>query len=101
MLETITPDEVDLNGKALAVTYQPDPQESELLLVNITVHRTEAAASHIRTSEMRLVVFREPMTRDAIHARFVAEAAWRGIERVAWIERRRVHHDRSTLDAGG
>ena len=88
MFKTITPDEVDLNGKALAVTYQPDPQQSELLLVNVIAHRTEAAASLIRTSELCLIVIREPMTPDAMHARVTAEAAKRGIERVAWIEQR-------------
>jgi hypothetical protein len=31
MLETITLDEVDLNGMALAVRYQPDPHQTWLI----------------------------------------------------------------------
>ena len=80
MLETITPDEVDLNGKALVVTYHPDPQQSELLRIDVAAHAIEAEASFIRMSELRLVVIRELMTRDAMHARVVAKAAKRGIE---------------------
>lgn len=101
MLETITPDEVDLNGKALVVTYHPDPQQSELLRIDVAAHAIEAEASFIRMSELRLVVIRELMTRDAMHARVVAKAAKRGIERIAWIEQLWPYTDRSALDAGG
>ena len=86
MLETITPDEVDLNGSALAVRYQPDPQRPELLLVSMFAHLTEGDEWCVGRSELRLVVVQERMTADAMRARAAAEAARRGIERVAWIE---------------
>ena len=41
MLETIAPGEVDLDGVALAVRYQADPHQPELLLVSLQAHRTE------------------------------------------------------------
>jgi hypothetical protein len=88
MLETITADEVDLHGTALAVAYQTDPSHPELLLVSVIAHRTEADFSRIGRSELRLVVIQERMTWDAMHARVAAEAAKRGIERVAWIAAR-------------
>jgi hypothetical protein len=86
MLETIAPGEVDLDGVALAVRYQADPQQPELLLVSLQAHRTEGDPARIRRSELRCVTTREPMTREAMHLRVHAEAKRRGIERVAWIE---------------
>ena len=88
MLETITPDELELNGSALAVRYQPDPHRPELLLVSMFAHRTDVDARCFGRSELRLVVVQERMTPDAMRARAAAEAAARGIERVAWIAAR-------------
>ena len=88
MLEAITADEIDQNGRALAVRYQPAPEQPDLLLVSVAAHETAAELSSIRTSELRLIVIDERMTKDAMLARVQAEAAWRGIERVAWIQER-------------
>ena len=88
MLETIPADEVDQNGRALAVWYQPAPDQPELLLVSVAAHATDAESSSIRTSELRLIVIGERMTKEAMLARVAAEAAGRGIGRVAWIEER-------------
>ena len=88
MLETIAADEVDVHGVALAVEYRTDPSQPELLLVSVVAHRTEADFSRIGRSELRLVVVQERMTWDAMHARVAAEAAKRGIGRVAWIAAR-------------
>ena len=90
MLEMITADEVDLDGRALAVWYRPAPDESEMLLVSVAAHETEAEPepASICTSELRLIVIEERMTKDSMLARVEAEAAGRGIERVAWIQER-------------
>ena len=88
MLEAITADEIDQDGRALAVRYQPAPEQPDLLLVSVAAHETAAESSSIRTSELRLIVIEERMTKDAMLARVQAEAAWRGIERVAWIQER-------------
>jgi hypothetical protein len=86
MLEAIPADQVDTDGEALAVRFRPDPYRPELLLVSIMVHRTEVDHAVIRRSELRLVAMAERMTRDAMRARVEAEAKWRAIRRVAWIE---------------
>ena len=88
MLEMITADEVDLDGRALAVWYRPAPDQPEMLLVSVAAHETEGEPSSIRTSELRLIVIEERMTKDTMLARVEAEAAWRGIERIAWIQER-------------
>jgi hypothetical protein len=85
MLEIIEPADIDLDGKALAVSYRPDPQQPQLVLVDVAAHATEAEASHICKSELSLVVVHERMTKEAMHARVADEAFKRGIERVAWI----------------
>jgi hypothetical protein len=86
MLETIPADEVDLDGKALAVRYRTDRGRSELVVVTVTAHRTEGDATFVRKSELTLVAVEARMTRAAMQARVRAEAARRGIQRVAWIE---------------
>ena len=86
MLKTIHADEVDLDGKALAVRYREDPEKSDLVMVNITVHITHSDRDYIISTEMYLVAVREQMMRQAMYARVQAEAERRKIERVAWIE---------------
>jgi len=86
MIQQIPADEVDLNGKALAVRYKQDGRRPELLRVSISAHWTDGDLLIIRSSEMRLIVGRVCMTRDALHARVVSEAEKLAIERVAWVE---------------
>jgi hypothetical protein len=54
--------------------------------VTIAVHRTEGDGAYVRRSELVLVAVAEPMARAALQARVRAEAAARGIRRVAWVE---------------
>jgi hypothetical protein len=86
MLEAIPADEVDRDGEALAVRYKADRTQPGLLAVTIALHRTEGDEAHVRRSELVLVAIAEPMTRMAMEIRVRAEAAGRGINRVAWIE---------------
>ena len=86
MLKTIPADDVDLNGRTLAVHYRDDPGHPGLLLVSITAHDTDGDPVYVRRAESSLVATAEPMTREAMHARVDTEARWREIERVAWIE---------------
>lgn len=85
MLRTISADHLDLDGKALAVRYRGDPADPDHLLVSITAHRTDGGPDHVRRAEIRLVAIAERMTRDAMHARVVAEASRRDVDCVAWI----------------
>jgi hypothetical protein len=86
MLETISIDEVDLDGSALAVRCSAIPDRPGVLLVTIMVHRTEGDAGFMQRSELALVTVREPVPREALRSRVEAEAARRGIARVAWVE---------------
>ncbi len=86
MLETIRADEIDLDGKALAVRYKEDPGQPGLVVVNITAHLTQGDPDHIQKGELDLVVVRKCMTKEAMRTRVQAEAQQRAIRRVAWIE---------------
>ena len=70
-----------------------------MLLVSVAAHETEAEPASIRTSELRLIVIEERMTKDTMLARVEAEAAGRGIERVAWIQERWIAEPRPFPDA--
>lgn len=86
MIQSIAPTDVDLNGAALAVRYQQDPNQPERLLVSLLAHRTEGEPSRIRKYELRCILNRQPMTRAELVDRVETEARKRGIDRVAWIE---------------
>lgn len=86
MLETIPIDEVDLHGSALAVRCRAAPDQPGVLLVTIMAHRTEGDAVFVQRSELALVTVREPVPREAVRSRVEAEAARRGIARVAWVQ---------------
>lgn len=86
MLETIPIDEVDLDGSALAVRCRAAPDQPGVLLVTIMAHRTEGDAVFVQRSELALVTVREPVPCEAVRSRVEAEAARRGIARVAWVQ---------------
>lgn len=86
MIQSIAPTDVDLNGAALAVRYQQDPNQPERLLVSLLAHRTEGEPSRIRKYELRCILNRRPMTRAELVDRVETEAKRRGIDRVAWID---------------
>ena len=56
------------------------------MVVSVTAHRTISDGSHVRMSELRCLVIREPMSCADMEARVEDEAAQCGISRVAWIE---------------
>lgn len=85
-LEVISADEVDLDGKALAVRYREDPEQPGLVRATITAYMTLGAPDQIESSAVVLVAVEQLMSRDTLHARLYAEAASRDIGRVAWTE---------------
>ena len=85
MLEAIPADEVDLDGRALAVRYKAQPDRPDLLVVDITAHSAEGTPTYVRRAETILIAVREPMSADAMRARVEGEAVRRRIDRVAWI----------------
>ena len=85
MLEAIPADEVDLDGRALAVRYKAQPDRPDLLVVDITAHSAEGTPTYVRRAETILIAVREPMSADAMRARVEGEAERRHIGRVAWI----------------
>ena len=85
MLEAIRADEVELEGRALAVRYKEEPGQPGRVVVDITAHATEGGPDFIRRCELALVVVSERMSREAMRARVQAEARRRAIRRVAWV----------------
>ena len=86
MLETIRADEVQLEGRALAVRYKDEPDQPDLVVVDITAYATEGGPDFIRRGELVLIVMGQCMSKEAMRARVQAEARWRTIRRVAWIK---------------
>jgi hypothetical protein len=86
MLETMPPEAVELDDRALIVRYRTDPGRPDLVRVTITAHHTQGDPENVKSSELVLVAVAERMTREAMHARVRAEAARRAAARVAWIE---------------
>jgi hypothetical protein len=85
MLEAIRADEVELEGRALAVRYKEEPGQPGWMVVNITAHATEGGPDFIRRCELALVVVGQRMSQEAMRTRVQAEAQWRAIRRVAWV----------------
>lgn len=85
MLDAIRADEVDLDGRALAVRYREQQDRPDLLVVDITAHSAEGEEDYVRRAEVVLITVREAMSADAMHARVEGECERRRIGRVAWI----------------
>lgn len=85
MLQEITPDEVGLDGRAMEIRYHEEPGRPDLLVVSITYHAVEGGPAHVTRSEVVLVAVEERVQRRLLWSRVRAEAARRGVGRVAWI----------------
>ena len=85
-LRTIPPDEVARKGEALAVRFCAVANEPEMVMVQITAHRTDDDRDYVRQSEIILIVRCEKMTVSEMQARVLAEASFRAIDRVAWLK---------------
>ncbi len=86
MLEAIAADQLYRHGRALEVRYGRDPGRGDLLVVSIAAHDVDGTPDRVLRSEWVLVVAAEAMTREDMRERAGAEAARRGIARVAWVE---------------